>query len=244
MAKNRNSKDGRSILLNLLTVAILVATLGVVAVYATIFLNPTLPFNPFPPPTANAALQEPTTTKTPAVYLPPTWTPTPDLSTATPTETNTPRPSQTPTRTTEPTITPTVDENITQAPFSPTFVLQTNSPSYTENFANDQECEWMGIAGQVFDLSGAPLSGVTIHINGALSSQAVDLYAESGSAEVYGPSGYEFVLSDVPVTSTNTLWLQVFDLEEEQPLSEKIFLSTYNDCTRNLVLVNWNLIKE
>jgi hypothetical protein len=102
----------------------------------------------------------------------------------------------------------------------------------------------MGIAGQVFDVDGGPLAGITIHLSGALSGQAVDLYAESGDAEDYGPSGYEFVISDTPVTSTNTLWLEVMDMELEAPLSEKMFISTYNDCTRNLVLVSWNQIAE
>jgi len=244
MAYNRGTKSGKGILLNLLTVAILVATLAVIAVYAVIFLNPDLPFNPFPPPTENPLLQEPTSTSTAAVYLPPTWTATADMSTATPTETQTPRPSATPSNTPEPSITPTVDPNATQAPFSPTFILQENSPSYTENFANEQGCDWMGIAGQVFDTGGEPTTGISIHLSGALSGQIVDLYAESGEAEIYGPSGYEFVISDTPVTSTNTLWLQVVDMESEEPLSEKMFISTYNDCTRNLILVSWNEIGE
>jgi len=166
------------------------------------------------------------------------------MSTATPTETQTPRPSATPSNTPEPSITPTVDPNATQAPFSPTFILQENSPSYTENFANEQGCDWMGIAGQVFDTGGEPTTGISIHLSGALSGQIVDLYAESGEAEIYGPSGYEFVISDTPVTSTNTLWLQVVDMESEEPLSEKMFISTYNDCTRNLILVSWNEIGE
>jgi len=240
IAKTSNSRGG---CLNLLTVGMLLATIVVIAVYAIIFINPELPFNPFPPPTVNPALQQPTGTNTPAVYLPPTWTATADLSTATPTQTSTPRPSATPTNTVEPSISPTIDEFATEAPFTATFVLQANSPSYTENFANDQECSWMGIAGQVFDLSGAPLTGITIHLGGTLSGQDVDLYAESGSADTYGPSGYEFVLSNAPVTTTNTLWIQVIDLEEEVPLSEKIFLSTHNDCTRNLVLASWNKIR-
>ena len=240
MAKNR--QRGK-FLFNLLTMAILLATLAVIAVYALIFINPDLPFNPFPPPTGVSSLDPgPTATDTPAVYLPPTWTATVVTSTASPSPTRTPRPSAT--QTEEPSATATTDPDATESPVTLPYVLQTNSPSYTENFANGQECSWHGIAGQVFDTEGAPQTGITVHLSGTLDGQEIDLYAESGSADSYGPAGYEFVIGESPVTTTNTLWIQVYDEDAEAPLSEKIFLSTYNDCERNLILVNWNRLSQ
>jgi hypothetical protein len=242
MAKFRNRKG--SFILNLLTIAIMLATLAVAAVYALIFINPEMPFNPFPPPGDSATrLPQATETDSPSVFLPPTWTATIDPRTSTPTVTRTPRPSATPTDTPVPSITPTVDENATQAPFSATYILQANSPSYTSNFANGQACSWLGVAGQVFDLDGAPLTGISVYLSGTLAAQDVDLFAESGTADAYGPSGFEFTLGSEPVASSNTLWIQVYDQEQSQPLSEKIFFSTFNDCDRNLILVNWNQIR-
>jgi len=242
MAKIRNRKG--SFILNLLTISIMLATLAVAVVYALIFINPEMPFNPFPPPGDSATrLPQATETDSPTVFLPPTWTATMDPSTSTPTPTRTPRPSSTPTDTPVPSETSTADEDTTQEPISSTFILQANSPSYTSNFANDQVCSWMGVAGQVFDLDGAPLGGVTVYLGGTLAGEDVDLFAESGTADAYGPSGYEFALGSEPVASVNTLWIQVYDQEQSQPLSDKIFFSTFSNCDRNLVLVNWNEIR-
>jgi len=48
--RKRRSRFGH-LIFNLLTFVVLAAIVGVIGVYAMIFLNPQVDFNPFPPPT-------------------------------------------------------------------------------------------------------------------------------------------------------------------------------------------------
>jgi hypothetical protein len=42
-----------------------------------------------------------------------------------------------------------------------------------------------------------------------------------------------------PADSESTLWIQLFSLEGT-PLSDQIYLITYDDCQKNLLLMNFN----
>ncbi|MCK5430107.1 MAG: hypothetical protein KAI94_11580, partial [Anaerolineales bacterium] len=63
--------------------------------------------------------------------------------------------------------------------------------------------------------------------------------AITGNTPVFGPGGYLIVLADIPIASDGTLWLQLYDSAGE-PQSNKIFLTTYSECERNLLLVNFS----
>ena len=63
-----------------------------------------------------------------------------------------------------------------------------------------------------------------------------------GALAQYGPSGYEFKLSDAPVDSIQNLYVQLLD-QADLPLSEKFYFDTFNDCERNLVLVNFKQVR-
>jgi hypothetical protein len=131
-------KDG---IWNLLTVLVLLATLLLLIIFASIFADPQSALNPFPPPTLPARLQFPTATAT-LRGLPPTWTPTPEngapvvddpglrpSSTLPPTSTGFVLPSFTPTATH--TYTPTITYTPTNTPtntIQPTYTLV---PTYT-----------------------------------------------------------------------------------------------------------------
>ena len=68
----------RPSIFNILSVAMLVATVALICCYLTIAINPQLFINPFPPPTRWPTLEPtptPTITGTPTPYSPPTWTP-------------------------------------------------------------------------------------------------------------------------------------------------------------------------
>jgi hypothetical protein len=50
------------------------------------------------------------------------------------------------------------------------------------------------------------------------------------------------VLSDHPIASTKTLWVQILDTAGV-PLSDKIFFATSAKCSENLVLFNWTQVR-
>jgi len=120
------------------------------------------------------------------------------------------------------------------------FVVQTGTPAYLKNTFHPVEgCKWLGVAGQVFGTNTLPLKDVVIRLGGKLGSTSKAMTTRSGSATFYGSGGYEFVLASQTVTSNQSLWTQIYD-EAGNPLSEKIYFNTFNDCTRNLVLINFS----
>jgi hypothetical protein len=104
----------------------------------------------------------------------------------------------------------------------------------------------MGVGGLVFDIDGQHIRGLVVRLEGELAGNPIELDVPSGSAsDLLGPrdygSGYLFNLADAPIASEGTLWIQLIDtdLGTPIPLSNKVYLTTYGDCERNLVLVNW-----
>jgi hypothetical protein len=220
-----SKRPGRDIIdriFNFLTSLVLLATMIVGGVFAAIYFNPNLPFNPFPPPTERPRATPVLPTFTPETTLPANWT-------ATIPPTFTPSPTPTPTNT-PPIVTP----EPTPLPYS----LLPGTPTYTENFLNDLGCAWMGIAGQVLGAEDGETLDLWVKLGGQLEGKPIDLVSLPGSAPGYGEGGYEFVLSDKPVPSENLLWIQLID-PSENPMSEKIFLKTSDRCEENLLLVSW-----
>lgn len=227
-------KNYGGFILNCLTVLIFLVAVAAAGVYAVVFINPQIPFNPYPPPTLPPTLGPPTATPTPEIFLPSTWTPTPTL---TATATETPLPTATPSPSPEPT-----QETPEATPTGPPFTLQPGAPVLTPNIANDLECDWMGVGGQLFDINGEPISGLGIHLEGEIDGQTIDLDALSGSAPDLGPAGYVFNVADEPIASEGALWVQVNDTAGV-PLSDQVFLETSASCEENFVLVNWNQVR-
>jgi hypothetical protein len=177
--------------LNLLTLLIVVATIGIAAGFGALFLNPYLvdvvnPYLPVklvPPPTLPPTLGPPTATNTPEIYLPPTWTATPTV-----TETASPMPTETPVPTA--TLTPTPTPAVSNTPSGAAIIPQPDSPKFTTNFANTKACQWMGVAGQVFDdeTKGA-VTGLAVRIGGQLSGISFDLTSLTGARRRTGRAG-------------------------------------------------------
>lgn len=233
-----------SILWNLLTVLVLLTVLCVVAVFLVIFINPSSGLNPYPPATLPATIALPTVTPTPRQVLPPTWTPT---VTSEPTQTYTPRPTATlpPTATPFTIITPTFTPTTTQTSEGMPFAVGQGSPIAISSlpFHPDEACNWMGVAGQVLDMSGAPVStGVQIWLGGVLGGTLREIPSLTGTARQYGEAGYEIYLADHPIASNGTLWVQLLD-QAGLPMSEKVFFDTYNDCEKNLVFINFKQVR-
>jgi hypothetical protein len=227
--KSRSSFSLGRVLANFLTIIIFLATLGVGAALAAVFINPQLSINPFPPPTLPPLMELPTSTVTPEPTSTPDWTITPTVP-STATETATPIP---PTETATPEL-PTETPTPTQAPFS----LQAGSVAATTSWFYG--CNWMGVGGHVLDSDNTPLTGYGIQLGGTLDDVPKNMETISGSAsDLLGTSGYLFDLADHPIASEGTLWMQMVDVDTGDPLSERIYLTTYDICSKNLLLVNW-----
>jgi len=98
-------------------------------------------------------------------------------------------------------------------------------------------CNWMGMAGQVFDIDGNPLAGIVVEVGGALDGQPIQQIALTGSSPVVGPGGYVIEFSNRPVQSDGTIWFQVLD-QDGNPKSARILLTTSGQCEENLTLIN------
>ncbi len=185
--------------------------------------EPALPTSPAPPGDlgpAHTLTGVPTHTKTPEE------TPGPA-----------PLPTQLPTvaRSPVPVLTPAASPS----PEPLLYGVQTGSPAAVPNFAHPEfGCNWLGLGGQVFGFAGKPEIGKILEVGGQLAGVETNLLSVTGGTTIYGEGGYEFTLSQQPLRSSKTLWVQLFDIDGT-PLSEKIFFDTYSECDRNLILVNF-----
>jgi hypothetical protein len=220
---------------DMLSVLVLLAVLGVAAIFVYLFFYPTTPMNPLQPrlPTAFVV---PSATITP-IQLEATWTPTfvnvTDTATLAPTITL--QPSNTPISLVPPSRTPTVPPptNTPKAPYSVSL-----SPIASTIIHPDLACNWTGIGGTVVDASGAPVLYRTLRLTGSFNGKPIDKLTVSGTALDYGQSGFEFELGDTPVASNKLLTLQLLD-QGGLPLAENVYLVTYSDCNKNLILVRY-----
>ncbi len=184
-------------------------------------------------------------TKTP--YLLPTIptatsTKPPILDTPTPGYTSTPTPTSPPTSTATATstFTPMPTNTATPVPYS----VQIMNPYYLENFTHeDLGCNWLGIAGQIFDRGGQVQKNIIIKAGGKINGIPVeeDMSMPLANPEIdtaYGPGGYELTLASAPADTQLTAWIQLYNLTGD-PLTERIFFVTYKECQKNLILMNF-----
>lgn len=161
-----------------------------------------------------------------------TITPAPTLSvaTATPLKTITAAPTSQP-----------PSAKATPSVSSGQYTPQEGSPFYisAKTFQGAEEgCNWIGIAGQAFDAKDAPQEGLVVVVDGKLGEKEINLTAVTGSALLYGPAGYEILLSQKPQESEGTLTIQLFH-ELGRPLSDKVPFATSANCEKNLAIVNF-----
>lgn len=240
------SRDVPGLIWNILTIVVLLLTVLAAGIFLIIFTNPQVGLNPFPPDKAPFPLfaVNPTPTNTPLIVLPPTWTPEPTVEPS-------PTPTSRPTLTPWPSPTPfgMLEDGSTPGP-SPTpggmsFVVLQGSPKASPNiFHMDRGCGWSGVYGQVRDLSGRPLSGMIVQLGGTLGDKSFDGQATvTGLVSYNGEAGFEFELGDEPVASTGRMWVQLVDISEKIPLSEKVYFDTYDDCDKNMIVVYFVQVK-
>ena len=234
---------------NILTVLVLLAAVVVGVVFLVVLINPTVGINPFPPPSMPVRVALDTPTPTPKSVLPPTWTPTASplpVNTSTPVPTNTPLPTQ--------------DEQSGNQGESDSgsggdveilgdmpVALHDGSPQYipVTSFHPDFGCDWMGVAGQVIDVNGAPVQGLIVEVGGKLGGKNIGnptVLQATGLATAYGEGGFEVKLSDTPIDSSGSVWIQVLD-QTGLPLSEQISFFTFEDCDKNLIIIYFKQIR-
>jgi len=166
------------------------------------------------------------TQETSATVLP-SGTPTqvPSTATFTPTYTYTPTPTFTP----------------TAVPYA----LQQLNPYYLANFTHPEDgCSWLGVAGQVFNKEGQVQKEIVIKAGGSINGTAVieDMVMPLTEPEIdlaYGPGGFEITLATEVAATDAEAWIQLYNLTGD-PLSERIYLVTYDNCLRNLILMNFS----
>ena len=214
--KTKKSFSLGSAFLNCGSLFLFLAALAVGAFFVFLFLNPQSGLNPFPPPQASAT----------------------QAATTTPlaTEEATSTPTATATATAEPpTPTPTVGE------VGAFFEIQDGSPIAMDSsvFHPELGCDFMGVAGQAFNLDGAPIAGLSVHVSGTLGTENVDKLGLTGAATQYGSGEYyEVQLADQPVASDSTLQVTLLDAAG-QVISAPFTFSTTASCEENLIMINF-----
>jgi hypothetical protein len=204
---------------------------------------------PTPIPVAEVPSMTPTPTRS---LLEPTWTP----QSQTPLDAPTPFPTRTvgptltpspmpflPTRTPTPTATNTPTPTPTDTPEGPTltpsptrsqfrFTRSDVSPQYMANFANAAGCQWMGIAGEVFDINRNPVTPgqYRVHVWG---SGIPDERPLVGGAPAYGgPSGWEQFLATEPAVNTYNVQLETIN---GTAVSQVYSVESRSSCNQNLI---------
>lgn len=126
----------------------------------------------------------------------------------------------------------------------PLFVVQPGTPAAMPNFvAPESGCNWQGIGGQVFNSAGAPLNGLVVEISGTLGTTPVYHLALTGNSTTLGPGGFVVKLGSQPVSSVNSLHIQILDLNAA-PKTDVVYFTTFNSCDRNLVLLNFRQLSS
>src|SRR4030066_188578 len=119
-------------------------------------------------------------------------------------------------------------------------VVPPGNPVAAENSVNELACDYLGIGGQVFDLTGSPVFNLDLHVTGNLDGQAIDLHSLTGTSGVpsIGPGAYLINLADHPIASTGSMQIVLSDTSGT-PLSAAIGFDTSGECEFNFVLFNW-----
>ncbi|MFN2145236.1 MAG: hypothetical protein ACK2T7_07770 [Anaerolineales bacterium] len=239
----RKSGSG-GIFLGLVSSLFMLGAVLLLAYFAYTFANPYHALNPFQPPTPTAAQQsaveEPAKdpasdpaeqpaedpqsdpTAAPTLPAPPTETPLP-------LPTNTPFPTATPVVINTPVKTPTLEP-------VEKFTAQEGTPSYIPYSGG---CSGLYVAGNITDIDHNPVMLMTVRAVGNLDGEEIFIEVLSGSNTDYTISGWEIKLSDTLVSSSGSITISLYQQGGWEPISEEVLIDTYNDCSRNLAVVNF-----
>jgi hypothetical protein len=92
-------------------------------------------------------------------------------------------------------------------------------------------------------LNGEAVRGLFVQLGGTIPGvDSMDNLTMTGLAPEYGPGGFEITLSDKLVASNSTLWIQLLD-QQNLPLSDRIYFSTFDDCEKNLIIIYFDQVR-
>jgi len=235
-----------TILLTLGTYYFLASSVFLIAYFILIYINPYHPLNPLMPPTpaaeesnldvvsATSTVPQATFTLTPtvnemqgsAVELPAQFTPTATFIPY-------PTPTDVVLATSKPADTP---EGLVH------FSARENSPSYIEYGGG---CSGIFVAGNVVDINDRPVVLMTVRATGTIGEQTIDLDVLSGSHTEYSESGWEIQLSDQMINTSGMITIGLYAQGNKfDPISDLVVINTYDDCSRNLAVVNFVQVQE
>jgi hypothetical protein len=233
-------KKSGGILINLLTSLFLLGSVLLLAYFGYTYTNPYHALNPFQPPT-------PTNIGQPGVATMPAVKPVEEesLEAAAVTPTPSPQPTETPLPlpTNTPIPFPTATPVVIQAPEeTPTveqvqkFTAQEGTPDYISYSGG---CSGLYIAGHITDIDHNPVMLMTVRAVGNLGGEEIFIEVLSGSNQDYTVSGWEIKLSDTLIDSTGAITLSLYEQGGWEPISEEVLVDTFDDCARNLAVVNF-----
>jgi hypothetical protein len=148
-----------------------------------------------------------------------------------------------------PTMTPTIDSQTGGLPTATSDAVpaeaeegvrySADAVTYKKNFAHpDKGCNWLGVAGQVLDKSGNPVKNLVVVAEGVLQGEEILQVDITGVHGAYGIGGYEIELGNAVVSTTNMIFVSVYDLDGST-LSAPVPITTRADCNQNLLILNF-----
>lgn len=235
-----SSREPGGLLLNLLTFLFLLASLLLAAYFVYTYINPHHSLNPLALPDQAAEIQ--TSEATPAAPVVENETEAAvqtiesEVQLAAPTSTLTPAPAATlpPFPTATPVVINTLSPTLTNEPLK--FAAHAGSPSYLPYSGG---CTGMYIAGNITDIDDNPVMLMTVRASGTLGGEDILIEALSGSNTNYTVSGWEIKLLDSLIASTGEITVALYGQGGWEPISEEVRIDTFNDCSRNLIVVNF-----
>jgi hypothetical protein len=102
-------------------------------------------------------------------------------------------------------------------------------------------CDWLGIAGEVVDQEGEPITGIPVVLNGGGLQNVV---TNSGDRPDYAPSGWEHFLDSRVKEGTFTIQLYRVVGDQSFPVSEVVEVRTRRDCRANLAYLVFEIAWE
>lgn len=233
---------------NRMAIALAAGSILLALLYFWIYINPYAFVNPYPPAVIPPIVIIPTNTPSPTHTITPAITATPTL-TPSPQFTDTPIPSPTLDPATEialliPTLEITISGTAPTATGPYSYDVVSGNPIAISSaiMRPDDECKWMGVAGQVVDINDAPVVGLRVQLYGTFKGKVMAITSLSGTVNRYGSAGYEIKINDSPVETYNTLWVQLFN-QAGGAISDKVYLKTNASCDKNLIIVNFKQVK-
>ncbi|NDJ79346.1 MAG: hypothetical protein GYB65_24105 [Chloroflexi bacterium] len=112
----------------------------------------------------------------------------------------------------------------------------TANPVQYEAHSGTEGCQWLSIAGVVYDLEGNPLPDMPIRVTATDGSYNRTLFSDA-DADRWGPGGFEFQVGSAPRTAT--FIVEILRPVGNTVISDSVLVETGNTCQRNVAIVEF-----